>query len=118
MACGVPVVAVNRFGPGEIVTDGETGWLVEPADLDGLAAALAEAIDDPIERARRGHRAQEVATERYGWFALARQVADVLDAAVTDEPGSNGAPTTRPRGRDPRALRMGAADDHDAPAPS
>ncbi|MEP6638808.1 MAG: glycosyltransferase family 4 protein, partial [Chloroflexota bacterium] len=97
MACGVPVVAVNRFGPSEIVTDGETGWLVEPADLDGLAAALGEAIDDPIERARRGQRAQEVATERYGWFALARQVADVLDAAVTDELGLQR--SADPRGR-------------------
>ena len=58
MACGVPPVAVDRFGPGEIVADGETGRLVEPDDVDGLAAALLEAIEDPAERARRGIRGQ------------------------------------------------------------
>jgi glycosyltransferase involved in cell wall biosynthesis len=83
MACGVPLVAVNRLGPAEIVTDGQTGWLVEPDDIDGLAAALRDAIDDPGERTRRGTLAQRVATERYGWPALARRLAHILDAAVT-----------------------------------
>jgi glycosyltransferase involved in cell wall biosynthesis len=84
MACEVPPVAVDRLGPGEIVADGETGWLVEPDDVDGLAAALLEAIDDPAERARRGARGHAVAVERYGWPALAQRLADVLDAAVGD----------------------------------
>jgi glycosyltransferase involved in cell wall biosynthesis len=82
MACEVPAVAVDRFGPGEIVADGETGWLVEPDDVGGLAAALHHAIDDPAERARRGARARAVAVERYGWPALAQRLGDVLDAAV------------------------------------
>jgi glycosyltransferase involved in cell wall biosynthesis len=82
MACGLPLVAVNRLGPGEIVEDGQTGWLVEPDDVEGLAAALAEAIADPVERRRRGARGQEIAVERFGWAALAGRVADVLDAAV------------------------------------
>ncbi len=88
MACGVPLVDVNRFGPGEIVTDGETGWLVEPDDVDGLAAALGEAIRDPLERRRRGNLGQQAAIERYGWAALARRVADVLDTAVATRPRS------------------------------
>ncbi len=82
MACGVPPIAVDRFGPGEIVEDGETGWLVEPDDVDGLAAALLEVIDDPTERARRGARGHAVAIERYGWPAITRRFADVLDGAV------------------------------------
>lgn len=86
MACGLPLVAVNRFGPGEIVTDGETGWLVEPDDVDGLAEALGEAIGDPVERRRRGNLGQQVAIERYGWAALARHVADVFNAAVATRP--------------------------------
>lgn len=82
MACGVPPIAVNRFGPGEIVADGTTGWLVEPDDLEGLAAALAEAIDDAGERVRRGSLGRAVALERYGWPALAGRLASVLDAMV------------------------------------
>jgi glycosyltransferase involved in cell wall biosynthesis len=86
MACGVPPVAVGRFGPREIVDDGETGWLVEPDDVGGLAYALQHAIDDPAERALRGARARTVAVERYGWPSLAGRLARVLDAAVEHEP--------------------------------
>jgi glycosyltransferase involved in cell wall biosynthesis len=82
MACGVPPVAVDRFGPGEIIDDGETGWLVEPDDVRGLAAALRESIDDPAERMRRGALGQSIARERYGWPALAQRFAAVLDEAT------------------------------------
>jgi glycosyltransferase involved in cell wall biosynthesis len=82
MACEMPVVAVDRFGPGEIVADGETGWLVEPDDVGGLASALLHAIDDPAERARRGASARAVAVERYGWPKLAERLAGVMDAVV------------------------------------
>jgi glycosyltransferase involved in cell wall biosynthesis len=86
MACGVPLVAVNRLGPREIVTDGQTGWLVEPDDVEGLAAALGEAIDGPHERSRRGTMGQRVAIQHYGWPAIARRFADILDATVTRVP--------------------------------
>ena len=42
MACGVPVVSYRRGGPAEIVVDGETGRLVAPDDVPGLAAALCD----------------------------------------------------------------------------
>ena len=82
MASGVPPIAVDRFGPGEIVSAGETGWLVEPDDVDALAAALREAIDDPDERKRRGTRARAAAAERYGWPALAGRFAALLETVV------------------------------------
>ena len=37
MACGLPAIAVDAHGPGEIVDDGDTGWLVEPDDEEALA---------------------------------------------------------------------------------
>jgi glycosyltransferase involved in cell wall biosynthesis len=81
MACGRPVVAVDAFGPREIVRDPETGWLVAPDDRDGLAAALLEAAGDPAERARRGAAALQDARARYAWPALAGRVSAVYDAA-------------------------------------
>jgi glycosyltransferase involved in cell wall biosynthesis len=86
MACEMAVVAVDRFGPGEIVDDGETGWLVEPDDVRGLAAALRHAVDDPAERTRRGARARAVAVDRYGWPKLAERLAGVLNASVLGAP--------------------------------
>jgi glycosyltransferase involved in cell wall biosynthesis len=81
MACARPVIAVDSHGPAEIITAGETGWLVEGDDRDGLAAALVEAVNEPGERRRRGLRAREVALERYAWPALAERVAAVYEAA-------------------------------------
>ncbi len=39
LACGTPIIAYRRGGIGDYVRDGETGWLVEPDDLNGLIAA-------------------------------------------------------------------------------
>ena len=36
MACGVPVIAYNLGGPGELIEDGLNGFLVEPNDIEAL----------------------------------------------------------------------------------
>jgi len=41
MACGVPVIAYRRGGPAEIVRDGQTGWLVQPDNIEALVSAIA-----------------------------------------------------------------------------
>ncbi|MCW3065688.1 MAG: glycosyl transferase group 1 [Solirubrobacterales bacterium] len=86
MACGLPAIAVDNHGPADIVEDGETGWLVQPDDLEGLAAALHAVAADPEERRRRGGAARESVAARYAWPSLAERVAAVLDDAH-DEAG-------------------------------
>jgi glycosyltransferase involved in cell wall biosynthesis len=81
MACGLPAIAVDNHGPAEIVHDGETGWLVEPDDLGGLAGALRAAALDPVERRRRGDNARVSVSARYAWPSLAGRVAAVFDDA-------------------------------------
>jgi glycosyltransferase involved in cell wall biosynthesis len=103
MACGLPLVAVNRLGPGELVIDGQTGWLVEPDDMEGLATALGAAIGDPVERRRRGDLGRQIAIERYRWSALARRVADVLDSAVAQPSPGRCVVSRRPSSRAPRS---------------
>jgi glycosyltransferase involved in cell wall biosynthesis len=81
MACGLPAVAVDAHGPAEIVEHGETGWLVQPDDVVGLANALVHVVNCPVERARRGANAARAARERFAWPALAERVAAVYDEA-------------------------------------
>jgi glycosyltransferase involved in cell wall biosynthesis len=80
MACGLPAIAVDAHGPAEIVHDGRTGWLIEPDDRDGLAAALIEAVNRPDERRHRGEAAHDDVRARFAWPALAQDVAAVYDA--------------------------------------
>jgi glycosyltransferase involved in cell wall biosynthesis len=91
MACGLPAIAVDAWGSADVVTHGETGWLVEPDDPVSLANALVHAVNCPAERARRGERAAAEARERYSWPALAEGVADVYDAARSSFSGLLGA---------------------------
>jgi glycosyltransferase involved in cell wall biosynthesis len=82
MACGLPVIAVNRGGPATIVDDPETGWLVEPDDRAALAAAMVAAVEDAGERRERGRRAREHVLARYRWSQIGAQVADLVRSAA------------------------------------
>jgi glycosyltransferase involved in cell wall biosynthesis len=83
MACGLPVIAVDRWGPGEIVDDGRTGWLVEPDDEAEMTEALIAAVNDGEERRRRGAAAYDAAHDRYAWPASAERLGGILDEART-----------------------------------
>jgi glycosyltransferase involved in cell wall biosynthesis len=86
MACGLPVIAVNRGGPASIVDDPETGWLVEPDDVGALARAIVEAVADAGERRRRGRRAREEAVSRYSWPHLGEELAEIVRSAGEKPP--------------------------------
>ena len=47
MACEVPVVASNVGGLPEVIAHGVTGFLHDPADLDGMAASAIALLTDP-----------------------------------------------------------------------
>jgi glycosyltransferase involved in cell wall biosynthesis len=81
MACGVPAIAADALGPAHIIENGELGWLFAPQDRGSLAAALAEAVNDPRERARRSRRAREEAPRRFGWAAIAARLEEILRRA-------------------------------------
>lgn len=82
MACGLPPIAVDAYGPAGIVEPGETGWLVPPDDLEALRDAIVQAVDDGEERARRGIAARRAARATWSWPALAHRVSAVLEEAA------------------------------------
>jgi glycosyltransferase involved in cell wall biosynthesis len=81
MACGVPVVAVDRGGPAAIVDDPEDGWLVEP-DVDSLAVAIVAAVEDEAGRRERGRRARAKALESYSWRQIGAELAEEIRSGV------------------------------------
>lgn len=64
-AYGKPVIGSRIGGITEMIEPGETGWLFEPGDVEGLAACLAEALDDPARIERMGRRGRDVALQQY-----------------------------------------------------
>ncbi|HTR69273.1 MAG TPA: glycosyltransferase [Mycobacteriales bacterium] len=84
MSLGVPVVAFDVGSARDHV--GATGRVVEPEDVNGLAAAVTELIDDEKLRARLGDQARERSRELHvrSDFAggLSRALADAVSGRV------------------------------------
>lgn len=81
MAVGVPVVATDVGGVGELVLDHRTGLLVEPGAPLPLADALAELLDHPELRARLVEEARAKVRADHEWFTTVRQLADLWEPA-------------------------------------
>jgi D-inositol-3-phosphate glycosyltransferase len=74
VCCGVPVAATDVFGAREMITDGRTGWLFEPNDVDALTAALLRALD--TGPAARRAMADAAYRDLVGWLDPAGYVAE------------------------------------------
>ncbi len=65
LAGGRPVVATRVGGVPDVVRDGVDGFLVEPGDVDAMAARLADLAADPPLRHRMGEAGRASVHERY-----------------------------------------------------
>ena len=84
MAAAIPVIANASGGTGELVVDGETGWLLpEVIDAQLLAAAMVDAWRDATSAHARALRARAKVIDRHSLDAMAAAYLEVLDA----EPG-------------------------------
>lgn len=65
MACGVPVVTTNVFGPSEIITQDVDGLAVNPDDVNALAKAIHTLLDDEQLRIVMGEEGRTTAEKRF-----------------------------------------------------
>ena len=77
-AAGLPIVAREVGGVGELV-DETTGWLVaRDADAAGFVAAIREALAQPDEALKRAERMRARIRERHDWGVFAEAVRRLL----------------------------------------
>ena len=60
MAAGLPVVATKVDGTAELVRDGQTGILVDPASTEKFSQALSRLLEDPDTASKMGIASQDV----------------------------------------------------------
>ena len=82
MLCGTPVIATQAGGAQELVTSGQTGWLVAPGNATELAAAINECKNQPKQSASMASAAKLQATQRFDVAAIDRQIAQLLSQVV------------------------------------
>jgi glycosyltransferase involved in cell wall biosynthesis len=83
MASGRPVVASRAGGVLETVLDGETGRLVAPGDVAGVAGAVLELLADPVRARGMGEAGRRRATALFDMPAHARSVEAVYAELLT-----------------------------------
>lgn len=83
-AAGRPVVVTNAGGLSEVVEEGRSGFVVPPGDAKALAIAIADILADSERLSAMGKRARQLATELYGWDAIASRTIALYDSVVRE----------------------------------
>lgn len=81
MASGVPVVAVGRGGPLDLVDSSRTGWLYEPKNLAQLREQVADLVYDDAKRTAFAQAAWESVQGRT-WPVLCEQLLGYYAKAI------------------------------------
>ncbi len=79
MAAELPIVATNVDGAREAIVDGESGFLHQPHDIEGMARSVLKLIADPALRKEMGRRGKSRVME----FDISTSVAN-LEAAYRE----------------------------------
>lgn len=95
MACEVPVIATRVGGIPEVVDDGESGFLFEIGDIDGMADAARRILEDESERKRLGTAGRRIAAERFASEKIIPQYEDLYRR--TCERARHQSPTSDPQ---------------------
>jgi len=77
MACGRAVLSTRVGGIPELVTDGETGVLVEPRNWEELGDRMARLLSDPNLRSRLGMKALDRARNCFTWGKVADRLQGI-----------------------------------------
>jgi len=79
-ACGLAQIATRESG--DVVIDGENGWIIPPNDVDSLVHALREAHADRDRLARYGQAGRERVTKHFTWDHFRERLLDAYDLAI------------------------------------
>ena len=76
-ACGLPVVAGRSGGLAEAVQEGETGIVVEPEDVEAVAAALRRILTDDLLARRLGNAGRKSIEGLYNWDRVIKDLREI-----------------------------------------
>jgi glycosyltransferase involved in cell wall biosynthesis len=82
MACGVPVVTTDVFGPREIITHSYDGIAVPPDDVEALAEAVEKLLKDSELRDRISGNALKSVQEKYDIRKHAKQLVAIYNEMI------------------------------------
>lgn len=88
MASGLPVVATRHGGIVDVVSDGETGYLVDEMDVEGMADAMAKLIESPTTASRMGDAGRAFVLTKHSMEQRINNLASILQRAAASKSAS------------------------------
>ncbi len=85
LIAGRPVVSYDVDGAREVAISGETGFLVDPGDTEGLAAALSQLAGDATSRVRMGREGQRRFTDQFRHQTMTRLIRRLYEQVLAGE---------------------------------
>jgi glycosyltransferase involved in cell wall biosynthesis len=82
MAAGKPAISSDSGGPSDLITGGETGFLVAPGDEKAFAEKSILLLEDGGLRSRMGAAGREVAEQRFRKEVVAAQTVEVYEQVL------------------------------------
>ncbi len=77
-ACGVPIVATEDGGPGDIINNCRNGLLIDPLDKQAIAASILEVLNDENKWQRFSKNGIRNVAQFYSWQAhVSRYISKV-----------------------------------------
>jgi glycosyltransferase involved in cell wall biosynthesis len=92
LAAGVPAVATNVGGVGELLADGVTGYVISPRDLSTLVNRVIGMLNDKGFRAECGRRGQEYVQSHFSISVMVDHTVALYNTVLR----SRGLPELRP----------------------
>lgn len=97
MLLGIPVVATDAGGHGEIVRHGETGLLVPPDDAGAMAAACVTLLRNPEMASAITARAREDALTRYDVTRHVERICSLYGSVISSDNRRSQPSSNRPK---------------------
>ena len=84
MAAGRPVIATQVGSSTDMIEDGNTGWIVPPVPIEGVAAKIVQSIRNPSLCAQMGRAGRARAEEHFSIAKHVEQVQAIYDRLIED----------------------------------
>ncbi len=82
MACGIPNVASRVGGTPEILQHGQTGYLVEPKEVEQLSFYISRLVEDRHLRSSMGKAARSSVEKFSNWSEVARRMTIIYESVL------------------------------------
>ena len=83
MAVGLPVICSNAGGLGDLVNNGENGFIMVPGDIETMANHIAMLVQDSVLRQQIGQKNAKKVRDFYSILAIAQQVGNLYGEALS-----------------------------------